>query len=504
VSKNFRQLDEQFEQFLDSVLIEARDIDLTEEKKAARRAAADKDDLAFCKIYFPEIFNLEWNELHRQLAQIKSGMWTVSGFRKCGKSAATYIMKAVKPICLDIGGIININCRTLDISQERAAAIKRLMFRNHLLCYDYDLKLLQDLKGYYIIGKTFLIAESVKTALRNLVDENFKRIRVAINDDLYNKDSVSSELDNMKVVDFIESEVRGQLEDGALSITMGNSISETCPIVQLKAAHPEHHLSLPALDENEESTWPEYKTITEWNEFKKGIPWDIWLGEYQDQPSVKGDVFEPEMLKPVNLNLTKIIASISVCDPSHGTSPAACDKAIVTGGVTDKRELIVEDIYIRKDDYSIVFDYVDLLRDKIPRWKCFLFENDFNQWGFAQPYYYDWMKKRDKTIPIIMYTSRESKTDYRAADKDSRILNLVHPHQTGAIFYSMQIMIGADWEKFKSQFLAYGKAGGKLDGLDALATLYIRIFDYFETGRFTPLKKRVIEKTLSWAKSSWR
>jgi len=503
MSKNFKELDAQFEQFLDSVLIEAREIDLTEEKKAARRAIADKDDLAFCKTYFPTIFNLEWNHLHRQIAQLKSGMWTVSGFRKCGKSAFTTVGKLIKPICLNVGGIININCRTIDLADERTAAIKRLMFRNRLLVYDYDLQLLQDLKGHYIIGKTWLVSGSAKTGLRDIFDDEFKRIRFSYNTDLYNKDSVNSEWDNDRIRDFIESEVSGQLEEGGLSITDGNSISETCPIVQLKKNNPEHHLSLPALDEDDESTWPEYRSSEEWKKFNKEIPWDVWLGEYQDQPSVKGDVFEPEMLKPVNLNLTKIIASISVCDPSHGTSPAACDKAIVTGGVTDKRELIVQDIYIRKDDYSILFDYVDALRGKIPSWRCFLFENDFNQWGFAAPYYADWMKRRNKTIPIVMYSSKESKTEHRGADKDSRILNLVHPHQTGAIFYSMQIMIGADWEKFKSQFLAYGKASGKLDGLDALATLYIRIFDYFATGRFQPLKKRVIEK-MSWAKASWR
>lgn len=501
MKETIRQLDEAFEQFLDSVLIEAHDIDLTEAKRDARRIVADKDDLAFCKTYFPTIFNLQWNDLHHDIAWMKSGMYTISGFRKCGKSAVSYISKIVKPICLDVGGIMSINCRTLDLAQERTSAIKRLIFRNRLLCYDYDVKLVQDLKGFYIIGKTFLIAGSVKTGLRNLLDDEFKRIRVAINDDLYNKDSVTSEYDNAKVVDFIESEVRGQLEEGGLSITQGNSISETCPIVQLKEMHPEKHFSLPALDDLGRSTWPEYRTKEQWEEFSKELPWDIWLGEYMDKPSIKGGVFDPGMLIPVNLNLIQILASISACDPSYGSSPASCDKAIITGGVTSSHEVIVEDIYIRKDEYTILFDYVAALAPRMPNWKCMLFENDFSQWKFAEPYYRDWMKKQKKTLPIITFLSSSLATEHRAADKESRIMNLVHPHQTGMLLYSMQIMMGADYDKFKNQFLAFGKATEKLDGLDALATLYIMIFRYIETGAFKSLKKRIMEKGSFWKRT---
>lgn len=499
--KKFDQLDDDFEKFLDGVLIEVTTNDLTPEKKNDRRRRADHDDLEFCKIYFPGIFNLPFNDLHHAIAKLKHGMYTVSGFRKCGKSAFCYIAKAIKPICLNVGGIISINCRTLDdLAKERTAALIRILFRNRLLIYDYAPELNQDLKGHYIIGKTHLIAGSVKTGLRNLVDDDFKRIRVAINDDLFNKDTVTSEYDNGKVTDFIESEVRGQLEENALSITMGNSISETCPIVQLKNLHPDKHFSLPALDENGESTWPEYKTAEQWNEFKTDIPWDIWLGEYMDKPSIKGNVFEPEHIKPVNINLLKILASISACDPSHGTSPAACYKAIATVGITAKREVIVQDLYIRKDDYLIVFDYVDTLRARCDAWKILLFENDFNQWAFADPYYKDWIKKRNKTLPILTYLSSQLKSEHRGADKESRIMTLVHPMQTSMLLFDSQVLLTKDYEKFRNQLLSFGKAKEKLDGPDALATAFIMIFRYIETGSFTPIKKRLFQKEKSWWK----
>jgi hypothetical protein len=79
--------------------------------------------------------------------------------------------------------------------------------------YDYDVKVQQDKKGYYIVNNTILIASSVETGLRSIVDDDMKRIKISVNDDLYNKNSVASEYDNQKVFDFITSEIYGQMED---------------------------------------------------------------------------------------------------------------------------------------------------------------------------------------------------------------------------------------------------------------------------------------------------
>ena len=497
----FRELDASFEQFLDGVLIEVEETELTPEKRQFRRSRADHSDLAFCRIYFPQIFSLPWNAMHRSIAKVKSGMWTFSGFRKCGKSAIAYVGKGIKTLCLNPGGIVSINCRTLDISDERTASLKRLMFRNPILIYDYDLKLEQDQKGHYIIGKTHLIAGSVNKGLRNLVDDDFKRIRVALNDDLYNKETVTSEYDNGRVVDFIDSEVHGQLEDGGLSITSGNMLSETCPIMQLRDKHRDRHFSLPALDEHGKSTWPEYKTEEAWEELTSGpeaIPWDIWMGEYMDQPSVKGEIFDPEHLRSINLNLVQIIASISACDPSFGKSPSACDKAIATVGATSKMEVIVQDLYLRKEDYSLLFDYVAALQSRIPAWKVLLFENDFNQWALAEKYYQDWMKLHKKSIPIVTHYASQLGTQHRGADKDSRILNLAHPLQTGMMLFAESILKTKDYERVKAQILAYGKSKGKLDGIDALATAYIMVFRYVKTGSFKSVKQRTFKTERTW------
>lgn len=499
-NSKFQHLDDKFEHFLDGVLLEFVETDFTEEKKAERRKRADADDLEFCKIYFPNIFTLQWNELHLRTANLKPGKYTRSGFRKCGKSAFVYTACAIKPLAQGIGGIIAINCQTLDISEERTAALKRLMFRNQLLCYDYELDLQQDLKGCYIINNTYMIAGSVGKGLRSYVDDEFKRIRRAINDDLYDKTNVVSKAHTERVVDFVEYEVAGQLEDDGISITLGNATAETAPIVTLRERRPENHFGLPALDEAGKSTWQDYKTEVQWKQFfeDEKIPWDVIQGDYLDKPAVRGDRLDPDWLRPVNINLIEIIASISAVDPSFGDSPAACFKSIATVGVTKAQEVIVQDIYLRKEGYPMFFDYLDALRRRIPAWKVCLFEDDFSQWKIAHPYYLDWMKKRKKTLPIMTHYASQLKTEHRGADKETRLLNLIHPHQTGMILYSDAIMKTPDFERFRSQYLAFGRAKEKLDGLDALATAYIMIFRYITTGSFKPAKQRTFGRVQTW------
>ena len=73
-------------------------------------------------------------------------------------------------------------------------------------------------------------------------------------------------------------------------------------------------------------------------------------------------------------------------------------------------------------------------------------------------------------------------------------MNLVFPHQIGMFLYDEKIMRGADWDEYRRQYLGFGKANQKLDGLDATASAYILIFRYMESGKFKPLKERLFEK----------
>jgi hypothetical protein len=498
-----------FDSLLDSLTFKVYNSELTAELRKKRRSKADKDDLEFAKIYFPNIFDEPYNAVHRHIAALTSGFYTVSGFRRSGKTAFAYVVKLIKKLSLGVGGILNLNLRTIELSKERTAALIRLIKRNRKLCYDYDIKITQDKKGFYIVNNTYLIAGSYETGLRSILDDDFKRIRVSINDDLYNKSSVTSEKDNEKVKNFIQSEVYGMMEPGGLAITFGNSISENCPIVLLKKDCPENHFSLPALDSEGNSNWPSHSVYTKeyWERFKGTIPFDVWMGEYMDEPFVKGEIFDPDWIRGVNVNTLQIIASISAIDPSFGKSQEACFKGIATLGQTNKNEPVMLDMYLRKEDYSKVFDYADNLREKMPNWKVLLFENDFSQFYIAEPYYEQWKELRGKVLPIVIFSSKTLKTEHYGSDKASRIMNLVHPHQTGRFLYNEAIMKTEDYKLYYKQYLSFGKAEEKLDGLDAAATAFIMIKRYLSTGSFKPLGNRQMKNNSfinSWHNSGGR
>lgn len=499
---DFQTLDQRFEHFLDNVLVEFVESDFTPDKRRARRAAADADDLAFCKIYFPQIFNLPWNDLHLATADLGPGMYTRSGFRKCGKSAFVYTCYIIKPVVQDIGGLCGVNCETLEISIERTAALKRLIMRNKLLMYDYEIELVQDLKGHYIFKSTHLVGGSINKGLRAMVDDEFVRFRRIVNDDFYNRTNVTSLNHTARCVEFVEYECSGQLEDDGICITLGNATHELAPIKTLREKNPRNHFGLPALDENDNSTWPAYKKDkADWEKYWADlqIPWDVVQGDYLDKPAVRGDLLDPDWLKGVNVNTLKIVAAISACDPSHGQSPAACNKGLVTPAITDKDKIVILDIYCRKEGYEQFFDYVDALRQDIKVWKALFFEDDFAQWQIAKPYYEKWRDERNKTLPVLRHSAKDLATELYGTDKESRLMNLVYPHQVGDIVYDESIMSGSDWDKFKAQYLAFGRDPNKLDALDAEATGFIIIRRYRGGGKstFKRLKERTFGR-LEW------
>jgi len=496
-----KRLDEEFENFLDKAVVDDSSTGLTPSETKQRRELADNDDLQFARIYFPGIFNEPDNEIVKWLATLESGRYTASGHRRCGKSAFCYIGKTIKSLALGVGGILNTSLRVEDDAKERNASLVRLMKRNKKLMYDYNIQIQQDNKNHYIINNTHLVPSSYQQGLRSILDDDFNRIRLSINDDLYNKNSVTSTRDNDKVTDFITSEVYGQMDKGALSITLGNSINSDCPIVRLKTISPENHFSFPALNEAGLTNWAGHSEFTTeyWNEYKTSIPFDTWMGEYMDDPLVKGEMFDLAWLQSVNLNLIKIIASLTAIDPAKGQSPSACYKGVATMGITNSNETIMLDMYLRKEGWYYVFDHVHHMRTKFPNWKTVLFEDDFDQWAIAKPYYDQWCLERKMNLPIWRYSAKGLKTEFYSSDKESRILNLVFPHQTGKFKYNSEIFEGAgetgicrteDMKLYRNQYLSFGKSKEKLDGLDAAATGFIMLPRWVERGNFKSLKQR--------------
>lgn len=503
--------DKRFEAFLDGVQFEIQTKDLTPEKRRARRAAADADDTAFAATYFPRVFTSGFSDLHRHLASLDVGKYSISGFPQAGKSGFAYLGKMVKHIALGRGGMAVVACRTQDISEARTSSLSRLILRNPTLCYDYGIEAEQDKTGYHIFkaehGTTHLVAGSVNVGLRSIVDDDFKRIRIGIGDDLFNKETVRSDADNKRVYEWITGELWRQMEDDGLCMVFGNSIADNAPIVQLRRNFPETHFSFPIVHADGTPTWPERFTAADVEAKRVGpppIPFDVWNGEYLDSPAEKGDTFEPEWLRTLRPNPADVVASITVVDPSYGASPEACFKGAVTLCLLRNHHVVVTGLFVRRGDYGVLFDWLLGQQRTTPQHRAILFENDFSQWAFAQPYYMAWLEAKKTVLPIITFNSKDSATEFRAADKESRILNLVHPHQTGLFFYDTAIAAPGndDWEQYRKQFLAFGARKEKLDGLDAAASAYILIHRYVETTTFKPLAQRRMARP-TWG-GGWR
>jgi hypothetical protein len=491
LSKQFDQLDDQLEQFLDNLIFETKDTDLTPELKAKRRQLADNDDFEFCKTYFPNIFTDPFNDIHKFIANCTSGIYGVSGSRKFGKSAFTYIARYIKPVAKGGVGLIGLGGRTQRKAVSRAESLNRLIKKNKKLLYDYDINFQQDRKGEYIINHKMILTFGKEEGLRGVMDDEFKRFSVIILDDLFDKTSVTSSVDNDAVYDFVTSEVQGALEDDGLCLWLYNMISETSPGKKYSDKHPDKSFNLPALNENDETNWKGSKYTTEkLISLKNSMPYDVWMGDWMNEPLILGDIFKLEWLRSVNLNLNEIIATLTAVDPSHGTSPAACYKAAVTIGLDKSGNMILMDVYLRKEDYLLVFDYLDNLRRTMPNHKAILWENDFSQFNHAFPYYQRWNELTKKFLPIVVYSSKELKTTFYGSDKAGRIMNLVFPFQKGQLLINESIIKYPDYILWKSQYLSFGKAKEKLDGLDATATAFIMLPRYIQSGSFKSLGQR--------------
>ncbi len=499
--REINRLDKKFEEQLRSIKYSFKETEFTLGKKAERRIKADADDFEFCKIYYPNIFNDGWNDLHYYIRDAVTGPHSVSGSRFFGKTAFTYVAKIIKSIALGGSGMIGLGLRTQDIAKERTRSIVRLIKNNKLLMYDYDIKVQQDRAGSYIINNKTFVAFGYREGLRNFFDEEFKRFDIIVLDDLYNAQTVSSTVDNEKILRFVESECTGQLNPNGLLIWLFNYITVTSPGYLYADKNPKNHFNLPALNNKDRTNWKESRvwTTKKLQQKRTELPFEVWMGDWMNKPLQKGEEFEIEWIRSININSIEIISSISVADPSHGQSPQACYKSIITMSYTNTSKYLIQDIYLRKEPYESFFDYAYNLSLEIPKWKTLLFEDDFGQWSIAKPFFDNWKKKTKNRLAIQKFTSKSLKTKYYAADKESRIRNLILPFQTAEIIFNNKIISGKnpDYDLWFAQYLAFGKHKEKLDGLDATASAYILFPRYLLSGNFKPIKNRFTKKQ-SW------
>lgn len=483
-----RRIDD-FDAFLDSVIVSCRETELTPEKKAERVARTKNNPAEFCRTYFADIFDLPDNRLVKEIDSLQVGEFYVSGHRKAGKTARVICGKIIYRIAVKKSGMIGYNCRIPKLSQNRIGAIIRILRRHKLLQYDYGIKFERESIEYAIINSVHIIASGCKTGLRAMLADNFKRFDLIVSDDLTDKQSGKADKD--AAIDFLEHEVGGQLNDDGLAIALFNDTEPDSPGVIMRERYPDRAIVFPALDENGQSNWPEYKTTEEWDEFRRGTAYTVWMGDYMCNPVQDGGNFEITWFHYRRVPKNDIIASITAVDPARGQSPSACFKAAVTAGITRDMQMWIIDLWIRHERWENFFSWVDKNRRYWPNWKTILFENDFQQWDLAEPYYQIWKQRNDTSLPIYRHLTKELGTKYFSTDKDSRILNLVKPHQDGEIIYNEALRNDKEMEILKHQLLGYGADKEKKDGPDAMATAYILLPRYVKRGNFQPLKERV-------------
>lgn len=492
--KDLREKEERFDRFLDRLEYEATESDLTDEKRKERRRhvrAADtpaERERRWVKTYFPHVFDRPWNDAHLHISRAREGAHYVSGFRKSGKTAYAMVGKLLKPLAEGAGGMYGVCVRTQELARDRTYMLYRMLAHNELVQYDHEFRVDQEKKGHYIVNGTHLVGGSVQKGLRSQIDENFSRFKTVVCDDLYDRTTVGDPgdddvTDNRRVYQFVVSEVDGQMEDGGCYVVLGNSITPNCPMELWKKQFSDRHFSLPALDEDGNSTWPAYKDEEEWREKKEKTAPDVWAGDYMDEPLVIGDVMEESWLRTVNIAVVQVITSITALDPARGASPAAAYKGGATLGLTSSDDIVMTGVYSRKEGWNATFEWLRRQKKTTPGHTVILFENDFAQWDFAQPYYRQWTSGSGEVLPLVFIETDELVTAERGQAKVSRILNLVEPHQNGRFYYDDKITGSDDFEQYKQDFLALGEQTEGMDALDACATAFIKLKEYSPSSR---------------------
>jgi hypothetical protein len=497
--KAIEALSASFEHWLLEAFAPVSKTELTPEKREKRRAGAENNPLGFAKIYFPQIFSLPWNALHRWMASLGPGCWTCSGHPESGKSALAHILFAVRPLVYGLGGIVNLNTQKEPVSQDRVLGILELIRKNERIQYDFKISVERDSMTHAIVNGTHLIPGSVNTGLRNITTAEFGRVDWQVNDDLYNRITLSEKNTSDNVTDFVTGEAWRQLSSfrPSFSITLGNVITEDAPIERLRKMNPANHFSFTALNEKGESNWPEFRTKKAWEKFASTKPAHVWFGEYLEKPLVKGDVFELGWLRTfVKKAEDEFTVRIATHDAARGASPAACRKALVTGSFMADGRLIIEDIYARRESYPEFFNYALALHTRLP-YLIMQFENDFAQYDLAKPYYEQWSRQTQSVLPIDVFLAKDLVTEFSSAKKEERIMYLVNPIQTDIIRFVPGVIETPDGQVFKNQYSGWPK-WKENDVLDAMATLYILGKRYIETGSFKPARER------SWIKSLFR
>jgi len=210
-----------------------------------------------------------------------------------------------------------------------------------------------------------------------------------------------------------------------------------------------------ALNDNNESSWPERFTTQELLRIKENIGSISFNREYMNNPIIEGSVFKSEYFKYSNIEITNNDLIVMYFDPSFKDRGDYKSVAVMTRR-GDKLYLI--DMYLRKSSVDSVFYWIYDTYEKYHNMGCAVY--CYMEANFAQDIIYTNIQtvsdEKGYRLPIIF--DKNSK-----ANKYSRIELSSVWFERGLFNISNEIENNMDTKKLIEQYLMFGEGSSAND-----------------------------------------
>ncbi len=460
-----------------------------EKNQSKRLKNSEKDFFYFAKEYFPQWFDFDFCDEHRQLIEATSRndkkIRLFGAPRDFGK---TRLFRVFKVWCGCFGKKHHYSkaSDTIDLVEKDFRHVRNIIKYNpkivsdfgEIIDYTWD-----SLHSFRIIkhkhnplGTTF-VANSFTVTPRGELGET--RIDFEEFDDFEDyTTSINPDISKAKI-DTIERDFQPALTDKGCGVFLGNNARTTCIINVLK--------EMPKVDQEANHPALEINIIDGWNE-KKGRP--TWYQRYKARTedefraslAMSVSVFNAEVRQKPSppegtrfllkdwrtyKNLPKDIIGVMFCDPAFGQKSDF--KAIAPVFYSfSMRKFLVPEAFVRRcgwEEYFLaMYDFHERYRNQLLyiAWES----------NFAQAQYLEFRK---------IYVSTQNKPDLPIrfiqveGDKFFRIEQLETPFSIGNILFAEDFLSSRDGIEAQSQMIGYeGKkdANHRVDFPDALSSAY--------------------------------
>ena len=234
-----------------------------------------------------------------------------------------------------------------------------------------------------------------------------------------------------------------------------NTYSKHCLSSYLKDNPGFKTITINALNEKEESNWPEVYSTEQIMDHRRTIGEVAFKREYCNTPVQLGKTFKAEWLEKCEVpKISEYEHIILYTDPSF--SLKGDHKAIAIVGIK-KAVFYILDVFVRKTSLKAMFDYIEKKYFEIPKMHMFI-EASFMQNALIDKE----LKERESVIPL-------RKDKRKKTNKQYRVEQLTPLFERGQIKINKDITHKEDYKEFEIQLLGF-EPGSRLndDAPDAL------------------------------------